>query len=199
MTVALTPIEKLRRSQEASNINVKKAFIFAAGWWLKKKHGFKKYPDAYKAAKDNIGMKSLVFNVPRWPKKYPDGPLGKQMQIFYQLMEHSLSNQDWRIDNLVGQLCLTDLNYYHKHISREICHELWWDSVTDVSLMTKQPLSTDSRALARQVFESEDFEQPMWVLCDSLIDTGHDFEASHLRTGKHTPACPILRKIAGIK
>ncbi len=198
MAEVLSRIEKLQRSLDASTIQVQKSFIFSVGWWLKKLHGFKKYLDCYKAAKDNVGVKSLVFNVPRWPKKYETGPLQRQMEMFYMLMEQSLHNEEWRVKNLAEQLLLVRSFYYHKHVTELLCQELWEDCATDLGQMTNFPLSADSRSMAKKVFESEDFELPVQILCDSLMDTGHDFESDHFRTGKHTPACPILRKIAGI-
>lgn len=199
MAEVLTRMEQLRRSYEASTINTKKAFVFAVGWWLRKLHGFKKYPDCYKAAKDNVGVKSLVFNVPRWPKKYERGPLQRQMEMFYRLMEQSLHNEDWRINSIAEQLLLRKTPYYHTHVNMDICGELWEDCATDLKQCGVQAYSADSRAVACRVFDTEDFEEGIWILCDSLDDSGHDFESGHLRTGKHTPACPVLRKIAGIK
>jgi hypothetical protein len=191
-------MEELRRSYEASTINTKKAAIFAIGWWLRKLHGFKKYPDCYKAAKSNVGIKSVVFGVPRWPKKYETGPLQRQMEMFYRLMEQSLHNEEWKINNLAEQLLFRKQTYYHTHVKLELCQELWWDCATDLKQCGVQAYSFDSRALACRVFDEEDFDVGVQILCDSLDDTGHGFESDHLRTGKHTPGCPVLRKIAGI-
>ncbi len=200
MSEMLTPLERLRRSLEASTILQQKSFIFSVAWWLRKVHGFKKYPDCYNAAKKFIGTKSVVFNVPRWPKKIERGPLQQAMQMFYQLLEQSLHNEEWRILNLAGQLLLQESWYYHKHVKLAICVELWHDAVTDMKQCGTQPYSSDSRALAMKVVNDELLDKAEhFILCDSLEDSGHNFELSHLRTGKHTPACPVLRKIAGIK
>lgn len=193
--------KKIEEAVKAATINQKKAFIFAFGWMLRKRYKFMKYPEAYNAAKKFIGTRSLVFGIPPWPKKFERGPLQTQMRMFYQLMEQSLENDDWRIDGLINNLIIWPSSYYHKHVDLKTADAVWFDTVLEQPIKSPSvPYSSDSVALAVKLFETEKFDQPEhWLLCDSLEDSGHDFEMDHLRTGIHTPACPVLRKIAGIK
>lgn len=196
MTQVVSDFDKLNDSVMASTIYQKKSFLFAAGWWLRAKYGFKKYPKEYETAKRLMGTRSVVFGVPRWPKKREKGPLSNEMFVFYRLMEASLTNEENNIDYHVNSLLTSFHHTYTKYLERAVCESLWWDVVAETPTNS---YSHDSVLLAEDVYKKEDFTLTLAILCDSLEDCGYDYELNHLRTGRHTPACPVIRKIAGVK
>jgi hypothetical protein len=184
---------------KASTVQQRKAFIFAAGWLYREKYGLKKYPDAYAAARKNIGVKSLIFGVPRWPKKFERGPQQAELNNFYQLMERSLENNERAVERVVRSLIgYEGGTYHHDYVSYKDVIAVFIDTMTTMPSVS-MPYTEDSKRMAFEAFDKEKFGVEIMVLADSLEESGHCFESDHLRTGKHTPACPVLRKIAGIK
>lgn len=192
---------KLVKSIEAADIRVKKAFFFGCAWKIKTTQRVELYHGEYQIAKKEIGRKSLIFGIPKTPKLYRKNRKvvypSRQESLFYTFLYRSILNDEAYFTGLILRMVEGMSALVTGMLSSQMCAELWLDCVTEIE-SPATAYSPWSRGLAKAAFESEDFGVGMNILADSLLDSGHDAEAEHMRLGKHSPACPVLRRVAGV-
>ncbi len=165
-----------------------KNWAFALGYLVKPRlHGeFVEYAKLYKEAKSNLGCKSLPFELGT-PIYHDPGSLGCLFRLSMLVSLEVIENQ------IRGKTRLLRVKS-HSYIHEAILDREWAHVATDVS-RCKANYHRNTKHVAAQFWEEEKSDA-LFVLSDSLEEYDDaTFEAEHLRTGHHGPACPIIQRI----
>lgn len=174
-----------------ANIIQLKNWIFSLAWQMKPQvaFGWNKYKGLYAIAKQNIGMRSLLFGLDAYKKQRNRergvpflflGTLLDSLEVQERHIRFNARSARWRTEELIHD---------------EIQLQHFADITVDVSKMTS--IYKPSTKQIAQAFFEEEKADTLLVLADSLEEECNaDEEAMHFRTYKyHSPACPVIQKI----
>lgn len=172
--------------QRASTIQLK-SFNFALAYQLKAVAD-QKFGDLYKIAKNNLGYRPVMFGLNRWWKKMMGNRVDTNYLFAYGLLRS--------LENIPKSLWYQTRSYQSQlrcDFHDQIVDRVWTDMTISMKLAVSR-YTEPVRQIATKFWDDED-QGVLPILADALEDQSAYFEAAHLRSGFHSPACPVVLRI----
>jgi hypothetical protein len=187
---------KIRR---ASTLTRRK-WLFAMAWHLKPKimasGDFSKVKLLYDDAKRNLGVETpIVFGLKQYARYQRDR--NELFRAFTCSLLGVVEDAD-QVRMLVSRTVFSSSMDVHPELAELLFDDVAWCPDPDPGCgggWYNRPFMPEAREMAKLIVQEEKFEMGP-ILADCLDDSGHEFEALHLRTFRiHSPACSVVQRV----